>query len=255
MDEPEVDLVDMVNDAPEIGRHVNVKGDTTARITAGAGSGGGGSRVGRDGSDHTSHGETRLDGEDFNVINFEDVEDEQDRDEGEEVDAKARPPTSGKRGIGFGAGEEEGQKARERTSKEEYHGGDHEDKIKDVQQEREEEEEEEEEIEENDDDYETEEDDDEEGGEQNYYNNDDKDDDDDEEDDDFPWRGPGGLFGARLFQAHKASSRAQDASKGPLDDLHPFAQALSMANVDDCVELEEAVYAEGKRASREQVWM
>ena len=37
------------------------------------------------------------------------------------------------------------------------------------------------------------------------------------------------------------------------DDLHPYTQILSLSNVDDCVELEEAAFPEHERASREKV--
>ena len=38
------------------------------------------------------------------------------------------------------------------------------------------------------------------------------------------------------------------------DELHPYTATLSVSDIDDCVQLEDAVFPENERCSREKVW-
>jgi hypothetical protein len=70
---------------------------------------------------------------------------------------------------------------------------------------------------------------------------------DDEEENSFYRPGLAGLLGGRMMQ------RSQHTA-GKFDHLHPFTQLLSVSNVDDCVSLENEVFPESERCSREKVF-
>jgi hypothetical protein len=68
-----------------------------------------------------------------------------------------------------------------------------------------------------------------------------------EEENSFYRPGLAGLLGGRMMQ------RSQHTA-GKFDHLHPFTQLLSVSNVDDCVNLENEVFPESERCSREKVF-
>ena len=49
---------------------------------------------------------------------------------------------------------------------------------------------------------------------------------------------------------HLRNGRAKEK---PMNDLHPYVQTLSISNVEDCVALENAVFPEHERCSKEKV--
>ena len=49
---------------------------------------------------------------------------------------------------------------------------------------------------------------------------------------------------------HLRNGRAKEKQ---MNDLHPYVQTLSISNVEDCVALENAVFPEHERCSREKV--
>ncbi|KKY24108.1 putative gnat family [Phaeomoniella chlamydospora] len=75
----------------------------------------------------------------------------------------------------------------------------------------------------------------------------------DEEDEGAGGGHPGNMF-EHLLRSHGLlgpRGRAQQMEM-PRDALHPFVQVLSSANVDDCVQVENASFPEEERASREK---
>lgn len=73
-------------------------------------------------------------------------------------------------------------------------------------------------------------------------------DDEDEEEEEHSFYRPGlaGFLGGRMMQRNRNSPRR-------FDNLHPFTQVLSISNVDDCVNLENEVFPESERCSRDKV--
>jgi hypothetical protein len=67
-----------------------------------------------------------------------------------------------------------------------------------------------------------------------------------EEEHSFYRPGLAGFLGGRMMQRSRNSPRR-------FDNLHPFTQVLSISNVDDCVNLENEVFPESERCSRDKV--
>ena len=53
---------------------------------------------------------------------------------------------------------------------------------------------------------------------------------------------------ANAHRPHDGRAKATEE-----DNLHPYAQTLSISNLEDCVALEKAVFPENERCSREKV--